>query len=112
MCGGRLAATMREGVSLAMPRATIAAIGGVSRTVNGAAVLKLEQCDGTTRADEIKALFVRNDRPGFPDFFDRVYPSLAAEGGASWIGVEDDGSVVMHVAVFPRTFRHGGRTWS
>ena len=74
-------------------------------------MLKLEQCDGATRADAIKQLFVRNDRPGFPDFFERVYRSLAAEGGASWVATEDDGSVVMHVAVFPRTFHHAGRTW-
>jgi hypothetical protein len=71
-------------------------------------VLTYWQCDSTTRADEIKDLFVRNDRPGFPHFFERVYRTLAAEGGMSWIATDEEGKVVMHVALFPRSFQGDG----
>lgn len=74
-------------------------------------MLTFWQCDSTTRADEIKALFVRNERPGFPSFFERVYRTLSAEGGASWIATDEEGTVVMHVALFPRSFRRDGRTF-
>jgi hypothetical protein len=73
-------------------------------------VLTYWQCDSTARADEIQDLFLRNDRPEFPSFFERVYRTLAAEGGASWIATDEAGKVVMHVALFPRSFHgDGGR---
>lgn len=68
-------------------------------------MLKFSKCDSVTRAAEIQALFLRNDRPTFPYFFDRVYRTLAAEGGASWIAADEQGDVVMHIALFPRSFR-------
>ena len=73
-------------------------------------MLSFSKCDSTERANEIQELFVRNDRPTFPRFFDRAYRTLSAEGGASWVVTDDSGRVVMHVALFPRTFRGRGRT--
>lgn len=74
-------------------------------------MLTFSKCDSTTRATEIKALFLRNDRPAFPDFFERVYRTLAAEGGASWIATDEQGDVVMHIALFPRSFRGNSGTY-
>ena len=74
-------------------------------------MLSFWRCDSTARAREIQDLFLRNDRPGFPSFFLRVYHTLAAEGGASWVATDDEGVVVMHVALFPRSFECEGRTY-
>jgi hypothetical protein len=74
-------------------------------------VLTISQCDGSTRGDEIKSLFVRNERTGFPHFFERVYRTLTEDGGASWIATDEAGAVVMHVAVFPRVFSRNGQTF-
>lgn len=69
----------------------------------------VERCSGLSHADEVKALFARNDRPGFAAFFDRNYGLSASTGGGSWIARDDKGTVVMHVAVFPRNFRAADR---
>jgi hypothetical protein len=61
-------------------------------------------------AGDIKELFVAHDRPEFPDFFDRAYPPAVRTGGKSWIGVDADGRVVMHIARFSLRFAFGERT--
>jgi hypothetical protein len=61
-------------------------------------------------ADEIKDLFLTHDRPEFPEFFDRAYPSAVQSGGKSWIGVERDGRLVMHISRFPHRFLLGQQT--
>ena len=60
-------------------------------------------------AEEIKRLFVTNERSDFPSFFDRAYPSAVRSGGMSWVGRDSDGHAVMHVGVFPHRFRFGAR---
>lgn len=67
--------------------------------------LAIERCADPGSGDAIKALFLRNDRPSFPGQFDAVYPASYANGGASWLARNDQGDVVGHVAVFPRTLR-------
>ncbi len=57
----------------------------------------------------IKQLFVTNERPEFPGFFDRAYPAGVRAGGVSWVGRNRAGQVVMHVACFPQRFRFGER---
>jgi len=58
---------------------------------------------------DIKQLFVTNERPEFPGFFDRAYPHGVRAGGVSWVGRDRAGQVVMHLACFPQRFRFGER---
>jgi hypothetical protein len=58
----------------------------------------------------IKNLFTSNERPEFPEFFDRAYPSAVREGARSWIGLDSTGEIVLHMARFPRRFSLGDRT--
>lgn len=71
--------------------------------------LNIERCNSLAHEEEIKALFLRNDRPTFPAFFDRAYPYAVAAGGGSWVARNGQGSVVGHLAAFPRVFRDGTR---
>lgn len=71
--------------------------------------LRIERCNDLGLGDEIKALFLRNERPTFPAFFDRAYPLAYGAGGASWVVREGLGGVVGHLAVFPRRFRDSAR---
>lgn len=71
--------------------------------------LTIERCDSLAYGEEIKALFLRNERPTFPAFFDRAYPYAVAAGGCSWIARNGQGSVVGHLAAFPRKFRDATR---
>jgi len=60
-------------------------------------------------AEEIKQLFVADERPEFVPFFDRAYAAGVQAGGGSWVGCDPDGHIVMHLACFPRRFRFGER---
>ncbi len=60
-------------------------------------------------ADEIKQLFATHGRPEFPAFFDRAYGAAVRAGGQSWLARDGAGTLVMHVACFPRRFRFGAR---
>jgi hypothetical protein len=60
-------------------------------------------------AAEIKRLFLTHGRNEFPEFFDRAYGPAVRAGGASWVGRDGAGELVMHVAWFPRRFRFGTR---
>ncbi len=71
--------------------------------------LTIERCDSVAHGEEIKALFLRNDYPTFPAFFDRAYPYAVSTGGDSWIARNGQGSIVGHLAAFPRVFRQGAR---
>jgi hypothetical protein len=72
--------------------------------------LKILVANPLDHAGEIKDLFLEDDRAKFPEFFDRAYPSAVRSGGKSWIGVDADRRLVMHVARFPRRFTLGERT--
>lgn len=61
-------------------------------------------------AESIKELFRSHDRPEFPEYFDRAYPSAVRNGAKSWIGADSDGRVMMHVARFSRRFALGDHT--
>lgn len=74
-------------------------------------VLSIQRCDSLAWAGEIKALFERNGRPEFVQFFDRAYPLAAAAGGSSWLVRDASGAVVQHIAIFPRLFRHPTGKW-
>ena len=54
---------------------------------------------------EIKDLFLANERPEFPEYFDRAYPPAVATGATSWLGRDSEGRLVMHIACLPRRFR-------
>src|SRR5437879_3840061 len=71
--------------------------------------LKTERCDSVAHEEEIKALFLRNERPTFPAFFDRAYRYAMSAGGASWVARNGPGGIVGHQAVFPRRFRGAQR---
>jgi len=58
-------------------------------------------------AEEIKRLFVTHGRNEFPGFFDRAYDPAVRAGGVSWLGRDQTGHVMMHVACFSRLFRFG-----
>jgi hypothetical protein len=57
--------------------------------------------------DGLKKLFVANERPDFPEFFERAYPGAMAEGAKSWIGTDAEGRIVMHAARFSHPFLFG-----
>jgi hypothetical protein len=59
-------------------------------------------------ADGIKALFTAHDTPQFASYFDRVYPGAGAGGARSWIGIEETGDLVMHMACFVNQFQLDG----
>jgi hypothetical protein len=59
--------------------------------------------------DQLKRLFLENERPEFPEWFDRAYPLAVREGAASWVSTETDGRVIAHVAGFPATISVQGR---
>ena len=58
----------------------------------------------------IKELFVSHERPEFPEFFDRAYPSAVEAGGGSWIGFDAARRPVLHIARFRQRFAFGDRT--
>jgi hypothetical protein len=72
--------------------------------------LQILPADPLDHESEIKELFLTHERPEFPEFFDRAYPSAARAGGKSWIGVDDGGRLVMHIARFPHRFVLGEST--
>ncbi len=63
-------------------------------------------------SDEIKRLFESEGSSDFESFFDVAYPRVAEMGGTSMVARDDHGTVIMHVAVFPRTFRQGDQRLS
>ena len=71
--------------------------------------LQFERCAVGVFGEEIKALFVRNDAPEFPAFFQRAYSQTASAGGVSWIARDGAGKLVGHYAALPRVFRSEGR---
>jgi hypothetical protein len=71
----------------------------------------IERVDAIAHRADITALFGRNDRASFERFFDLAYPASAAAGGCSWVVREDNGAVVAHLAMFPRTLRGAGRSF-
>jgi hypothetical protein len=72
--------------------------------------LKILGVNPLEHADELKGLFAANETPGFPEFFDRVYPSVVERGAKSWIGVDSEGRIAAHIARVPRQFGLGDRT--
>jgi hypothetical protein len=74
------------------------------------ATLKIRSTNPLEHSREIKQLFVAHDRPEFPAFFDRAYPSAVQGGGKSWIGMDDAGRLVLHIACFRQRFKFGRKT--
>lgn len=72
--------------------------------------LEIRCADPIEHETAIKQLFTSNERPEFPEFFDRAYPSAVREGARSWIGIDATGEIVLHIARFPRRFSLGDRT--
>jgi hypothetical protein len=71
--------------------------------------LDIVRANPLEHAAGIKELFVAHERPEFPEFFDRAYPSAVENGGNSWIGLGPDGRPLLHVAVFRVRFAFGDR---
>jgi hypothetical protein len=71
---------------------------------------KVVSANPLDHAGEIKQLFLADGHPEFAEFFDRAYPSAVRSGGKSWVGLDAEGRLVMHVARFPRRFTLGDRT--
>lgn len=72
--------------------------------------IEIHRVDPLAHSVALKALFAAHERADFADYFDRAYPDAVREGAQSWIGVEQAGEVVMHVARFPQRFHVAGRT--
>jgi hypothetical protein len=66
--------------------------------------VEITRTDPLDHAADIKHLFLTHERPEFPDFFDRAYPSAVRSGARSWIGVDTDQRLVLHIGQFPRRF--------
>ncbi|MEX2375260.1 MAG: hypothetical protein WD942_06690 [Dehalococcoidia bacterium] len=59
----------------------------------------------TERGDEIKELFVNNERPEFPEWFDRAYPiAIEKLGATSWVTVDPGDRIICHMAAFKAWF--------
>lgn len=58
-------------------------------------------------ADEIKGLFLEEGSTEFGPFFEFAYPRMVEMGGCSVVARGEGGKLIMHVGVFPRTFRLG-----
>jgi hypothetical protein len=71
--------------------------------------LKILSANPLEHAGEIKELFLVDGHGEFPEFFDRAYPSAVHSGGKSWIGLDGEGRLVMHIARFTRRFIFGER---
>jgi len=65
--------------------------------------------DPLAYGDEIKSLFLANERPEFPAWFDRAYPVAVRQGATSWITVDEDGQLLAHLAALPLRLDHAGR---
>jgi hypothetical protein len=72
--------------------------------------VEISRANPLDHAGEIKHLFVTHDHPEFPEFFDRAYPSAVRSGASSWIGVDTDRRLVMHIGQFPHRFALGEQT--
>jgi hypothetical protein len=66
--------------------------------------LKITATNPLDHAGDIKELFLAHDHPEFPEFFDRAYPAAVRSGAKSWVGIDAEGRLVMHIARFPRWF--------
>lgn len=62
--------------------------------------LVVKRIDPLTMGEQIKTLFMTNERPDFPGWFDRAYPMAVKEGAASWVLVDPDNRVLAHVGGF------------
>ncbi|HVH09237.1 MAG TPA: hypothetical protein VM736_05530 [Gemmatimonadales bacterium] len=71
--------------------------------------LAISRVNPLEHAEEIKQLFLAEERPEFPEFFDRAYRDAVAAGGMSWIGRDEWGTVRSHIALFPHQFLLAGR---
>ena len=69
----------------------------------------VRRVDPLTIGDELKTLFVTNDRPEFPEWFDRAYPLAVRDGASSWVSLDGNERVVAHVAGFWATISVRGR---
>lgn len=59
----------------------------------------------TDRADDIKRLFLDNERPEFPQWFDRAYPiAIEKLGCTSWVTVDANDRVICHMSAFHSWF--------
>jgi hypothetical protein len=74
--------------------------------------LLIERVNPLDHAEGIKALYAAEGEAGafFAPFFDVAYADAVADGAHSWIGREESGEIVMHMACFPHRFRLGDRT--
>jgi hypothetical protein len=72
--------------------------------------LEIASINPLDHASDIKELFVTHDRPEFPQFFDRAYPAAVRVGARSWVGLDSDGRLVMHIARFSHRFAMGEDT--
>ena len=69
--------------------------------------LKVRRIDPLTRADDLKRLFIDNERPEFPEWFDRAYPIAVSRGASAWILVDNADTVVGHISAFAKTWMVG-----
>lgn len=72
--------------------------------------LKILCTNPLEHASALKELFRSTDAPWFPEFFDRAYPSAVESGAKSWIGIDSNGQLVLHIARFRHRFALGERT--
>ena len=79
-------------------------------TVASRSTLDIQCVDPLQHADGLKALFAENEREDFAAYFDRAYPEAVRDGARSWIGRDETGTIVLHMARIPQRCTIGGRT--
>jgi len=69
--------------------------------------ITVERVNPWEYADQIKGLYESVGRADFPEIFERMYTK--ASGVSSWVGLDEGGSLALHLACFPHRFSHRGK---
>lgn len=73
-----------------------------------ASTLRVRRVNPVEHEADLKALMSAHGHPEFAAFFDRGYPALVADGGASWVGFDDAGRIQMSLTQFVHSFQFRG----
>jgi acyl carrier protein len=97
------AATLDELAVVCERRIEIRAAGAVTRSQ-----LTVRRAGSSEYIDETKALFLKGGTPQVVEFIDRAYLAPVGEPPRRWVGLNERGDVVGHIAVFLHRFMYGG----
>ena len=72
-------------------------------------MLTIQRANPLDFAESLKALFA-NESQALVSLVDDAYADVARNGGASWVGLDENGEVQLNVTLFPHDFEFRGRT--